>query len=143
MAKQSIAHVRGIRLDTRHIRKTKEPLLHLRQIINRNIERHYSLTDITKAFEGEDYREKNEDQKLILDRFFAEADESDLSELLATSQLGKQSIANLYRTSSYSKNPLDTRWDTILEITIERQPKKFAVKKTKAAELIAKRRSVA
>lgn len=143
MAKQSIAQVRGIRLDTQHIRKTKEPLLHLRQIINRNIERHYSLTDITKAFDGEDYREKNEDQKLILDRFFAEADESDLSELLATSQLGKQSIANLYRTSSYSKNPLDTRWDTILEVTIERQPKKFAVKKTKAAELIAKRRSVA
>lgn len=143
MAKQSIAHVRGIRLDTRHIQKTKEPLLHLRQIINRNIERHYSLTDITNAFEGDDYHEKNEDQKLILDRFFAEADESDLSELLATSQLGKQSIANLYRTSSYSKNPLDTRWDTILEVTIERQPKKFAVKKTKAAELIAKRRSVA
>lgn len=143
MAKQSIAHVRGIRLDTRHIRKTKEPLLHLRQIINRNIERHYSLADITKAFEGEDYREKNEDQKLILDRFFAEADESDLSELLATSRLGKQSIANLYRTSSHAKNPLDTRWDTILDVTIERQPKTFIVKKTKAAELIAKRRSVA
>jgi hypothetical protein len=143
MAKQSIAQLRGIHLDTRHIRKAKEPLLHLRQIINRNIERHYSLTDITKAFEGEDYRKKNEDQKLILDRFFAEADESDLSELLATSRLGKQSIANLYRTSSYSKNPLDTRWDTILEVTIERQPKKFAVKRTKAADLIAKRRSVA
>lgn len=143
MAKQSIAHLRGIRLDTRHIRKSKEPLLHLRQIINRNIERHYSLADISKAFEGEDYREKNEDQKLILDRFFAEADESDLTELLSSSRLDKQNIANLYRTSSHSKNPLDTRWDTILDVTIERQPKKFAVKKTRAAELIAKRRSVA
>ncbi len=143
MAKQPIAHVHGIRLGTRCIQKTEEPLLHLRQIINRNIERHYSLADITKAFEGEDYREKNEDQKLILDRFFAEADESDLRELLATSRLSKQSIANLYRTSSYSKNPLDTRWDTILEVTIERQPKKFVIKKTKAAELIAKKRSIA
>lgn len=139
MAKQSIALKRGIRLDTRRIRK----LLHLRQIINRNIERHYSLADISKAFEGEDYREKNEDQKLILDRFFAEADESDLTELLSSSRLDKQNIAKLYRTSSHSKNPLDTRWDTILDVTIERKPKKFAVKKTRAAELIAKRRSVA
>jgi DNA-binding transcriptional MerR regulator len=143
MAKQSIAQVRGIHLDTRYKRKAKEPLLHLRQIINRNIERHYSLDDIRKAFSGENYHEKNEDQKLILDRFFAEADESDLTELLVTSRLDKQNIVNLYRTSSHSKNPLETRWDTILDVTIERQPKKFAVKKTKAAELIAKRRSVA
>lgn len=143
MVKQSIAQTRGIRLDTRHIRKANEPLLHLRQIINRNIERHYSLTDITKAFEGEDYHEKNEEQKLIIDRFFAEADESDLMELLSSLRLDKQGIAKLYRTSSHSKNPLDTRWDTILDVTIERQAKKFAVKKTRAAELIAKRRSVA
>lgn len=143
MAKQSIAKARGIRLDARYVKKNKEPLLHLRQIINRNIDRHYSLAEIAHALNGKEYHDKNEEQKLIIDRFFAEADESDLTELLSYTQLDKKSIANLYQTSIHSRNPLDTRWDTILDITIERQPKKFAVKKTKAAELIAKRRSVA
>lgn len=122
---------------------TKEPLLHLRQIINRNIARHYSLDDILKAFDKEDYHEKNEDQKLIIDRFFLEADEIDLFELLQYSQLNKKNIVNLYRTSSHSKNSQDTHWDSILDITIERQTKIVTVKNNRATELITKRRSVA
>lgn len=143
MAKKSTAQTHGIPLVTPPIQTAKEPLLHLRQIINRNIKRHYSLDEITDAFSEEDYHEKNDEQKLIIDRFFAEADESDLSELLSYPQLNKQKIAHLYKTSVHSKNPLDTRWDAILDVTIERQPKKYTVKITRAAELIAKRRSVA
>lgn len=80
----------------------KGALLRLRQVVNRNIKDKYSLAEIIQAFDGDDYRQKTDDQKFILDKFFAEGDEQDVIELLIVGHISKDSLLKLFLTSPHA-----------------------------------------
>ncbi len=95
-------------------------LLRFRQVVNRNISNLYDLQQIINALKGKDFNLKSKDEQLIIGRFFLEATEDDLREVVSIPAITKASLKSLYLTSPFSANPADTTWDKRFRISPEK-----------------------
>jgi len=117
LTKLSNDEIKDIQARPNYIKKTRTIKYHrLLHIINRNTSANFSLNDIIRAFNDTAYISKKNEEKIIIERFFKECDETDYKDLVAINGIKKNNLKNIYNNSVAARSLYNKQWNKILDI---------------------------